>query len=698
MVGASLAGCGFELTLGNALDKLTNANVLPARRALTLTIVGGGGAFALAALVYTIVAWFRRRAHVAVERLHRLGRFVLPLSLSIFLPFLFRSSSWQTKPAKMLIFMGAFALVLEAMLRASFEATPAAVTAAASRGQQRLPAWFRLHVPTVVVVLAACGYAAYVSHFTLMHHQRLSTACYDLGQYDNLFYNAMVGHPFRLPSLGAEQDWTSLKGHAEIGMYVLLPFYTLKPGAETLLVIQATLLGTAALPLYLFGTRFVSRWTAMAMALAYLLYAPLHRANFYDFHMQPIAAAFVLWTLYFLVSKRTILFWIFFVLSLTMREDISIGLAVLGTFLIVTGYRPKTGAVMVAASITYFVVLKFGIMPKMGKWWFANIYKDLQIKGSKGYGSIVETLLSNPAYVFRTLLTEKKLAYALHILMPLAFLPIRKRYLVLAIVPGFFFTLLTTGYNPTVSVGFQYNAYYIPYVFPAALVALRVLGGQPADPDVAAPAPDRLALAKRRAAMGTVLVMSLVASYQYGAILQHKTFRSGFSRVGFTISDSQKQRYADLKEVVAQIPPGGSVAATEHLAPHVSARPTMYCFRRSINKAEYILVGPVDRSSRVRKTTTDLLKKNKVGLVAEKGGFYLLRLGEDPSKNQHVLKNWGHTSTPRKPAPKKNGTRGRKLSPTQRIAPRRGSPPKPADPRATATASAAPALPPPQLR
>ena len=67
-------------------------------------------------------------------------------------------------------------------------------------------------------------------------------------------------------------------------------------------------------------------------------------------------------------------------------------------------------------------------------------------------------------------------------------------------MPGAYFTLLTTGYAPTLDIGYQYSGYFIPYIFPAAALALAGIARQhPGGPGVV----------RRRAA-----VASLVAGHR----------------------------------------------------------------------------------------------------------------------------------------------------------------------------------------
>jgi uncharacterized membrane protein len=297
------------------------------------------------------------------------------------------------------------------------------------------------------------------------------------------------------------------------------------------------------------------------------------------------------------------------------------------------------GLIVTFVSIAYFSILKGVIMPLAGGWWFADIYKLLQIPGKKGYGSIVETLISNPVYVLTTLVTKEKLILALQILLPIAFLPMRRAYLLMALLPGFFFTLLTTGYNPTVTTLFQYNGYWISYIFPATAVALRVIGGESARPLAVPTTPTPVDHVRRRAALVTMLVLSFVTSFHFGALLQHKNFKSGFSsKIAFGINADEWKRYRDMRAIADLIPQDVKLAATEHVAPHVSSRVSLYCFRESIGAAEYIIYGALDKNGKNNKLLKDLLRTGRIGVIADKGDFILFKKGASTERNAEFEK------------------------------------------------------------
>src|SRR5690606_27650287 len=121
----------------------------------------------------------------------------------------------------------------------------------------------------------------------------------------------------------------------------------------------------------------------------------------------------------------------------------------------------------------YFVTMKIAIMPLFGKWWFDNMYEDLKAEGAGGFGSIVLTLLSNQAFIIKTLMTEPKALYLLHMTAPVLGLWLRRPLLFMAILPGFVATLLVTNRPPLFQASFQYTYLWLAYVMGASILAIR---------------------------------------------------------------------------------------------------------------------------------------------------------------------------------------------------------------------------------
>lgn len=567
---------------------------------------------------------YLRGGQRALRWLPRAAEIVSPLILSCFLPSLLNYQHWYDKPLPYLFQLLAFVLVLERLLtRAWLGSRPAAGYQATTSGN-RSPA--ARYTPLFVVACFAVGYAAYMSYFTIVRHRGLHTAGFDLGIFDNLMFNALHGRPFH--STVAVPNGSYLSNHAEYGMYLFVPIYALFPSAETLLILQSTFMGLAAWPLYMFCSTQISRPVSAAIACAYLFYAPMHGANFYDFHWMPMAMFFVFWLFYAIVRRNVLWIWLLGMTVCSMREDAAFALIATGLFLIVTKHWVRLGVIMTGLATAWFVLVKFVIMPWAGPWWFADIYKDLVASGEHGYGSIVKTILINPNYFLKTLLTQEKLVYALHLFAPLLLLPLRNPAQLLLMLPGFFVTLMTTGYAPTVSIAFQYTTTWVPFLFGAVALSLRTRTRE-------------LGVRAQRASAAALCVGVLVHSYVFGAILQHDTFVGGFSRVFFRLTPGEEKRYADMRALIARIPPNVSVAATETVIPHVSSRLDAYTLKITAGEADYMLLFRHHLDSDAKSRVKEALKAHPYGLVEKRGDFYLFAKDVQSKDTDRTLKNLG---------------------------------------------------------
>ena len=626
----SLTFAGLALAIGGAflIDEpatFFTDNEMSRGRRLTLVIVvlvaGGIGMITAALAVGLGKSAGARAIIVASQRWSPLALVWVVLALTT-------NHVWQAHKLTFVLLVGATVLLLERSLWVSGMTFPSPFLDGLAERYERLPARLRRVAPTACVLAAASGYAIYTGSWSIAQHHRLATASFDLGILDNVMFNMMKGHGFRAPVLFGPGGGSLLAGHANFVAYLLVPFYWLSPRAETLLIIQSVLLGFAAVPLYGFAKTKLPEWSAALVSVAYLLYAPLHGLNFYDFHFLPICIFFLFCLFWALATNRTVLVWLFWAICVSIREDVPAGLATLGVFLVVSGYRVRTGTWMAVLSSLSFVLIKFVVMPLAGSWWFANLYKDLMPEGERNYGGVIMTLLTNPTYTVSTLITEQKLTYFLHLLAPLVFLPLRRWVYLWLLFPGVFFTVLTTGYKPTVSISFQYTAHWVPYLFAAAILALSAMGTS------------RSGLVHRRAAITAMLVGVVLHTLSFGAILRPTKFIGGFQRVPFHVTEAERDRYRDLRAVVAMIPPDASVAATDAETPHVSNRVTAYPFRTGSGEADYLLIRRFRRQS-ARKNAQRTIDEHPYGLLAQVGDFRLFKRGHNSPETAAAMRRLG---------------------------------------------------------
>lgn len=473
-----------------------------------------------------------------------------------------------------------------------------------------------------------------MSFFLVRWHHRLGTATFDLGINVNLMHGGLHGKINQSTVIFPDNPQQYIANHVKLGLYLFLPIYALYPHPETLLVIQSTSLGLGSIPLFLLARRHIPEWAACVLALCYLANYPMHGANFYEMKEVPTGVIFVFLMMLFVDMKRWVPAGIFFFCSILMREDMPIPLAVIGIFLLLTGYRPRFGAVIAGISIFWFVILRFKIMMDAGSWWFPNMYEDLWAPGEKGFRSVLKTLVSNPTYVLRHIFVEKKFWYLLHLLVPLAFLPTRRWYLWAALVPGAILTLLVTDYDPPIMFSFQYVMFWLPYLFMASILAIQALGKEGGG------------VPRQIGAVAAMAVATASLSYNYGAFpMRDGHFESGYHKIRFGWGPEQEENYRHVKALVASIPKDASVSTTEHIGAHLANREYFYTLRRGTHGAEYL----VARKSELKLNATlpsvkQALKSDKYGLVGRYGDYAVFKLGADPAGNAAIMKEWRLTS------------------------------------------------------
>lgn len=551
------------------------SNALGRSQRTSLLVWAASGMF-MAIVAGLLIA--RRDQKTQCQHLRQVAGLSAPAALVALLPGLLRMNGWDDQLVFALL-LGAFAFGTERLWQCHFRS-------AKELGlYERLASWINSKPrlvkwgPVSFVIAATLGHAAYMAFFTIQNHTKFNTYNWDLGDYDQEFWNFLHGNPFRNTLLFHEGNWANLRNHVQVTTIVMLPFYALWPKAEGLLLWQAVIIALGALPIYRFAARRVSRPAGVILAMAYLFFPPLHGAQFFDFHWQPIAGVLILFAIDAFDSQRMRTFWILFALAIGCREDISAGTAVAGLWLVVIGHQAKRGLIVLGVSVTYFVALRFFIMPAFGSWGFAEIYKQLFPEGEHNFVGIVKTLITNPIFLFKTLLTPDKLRYSLQLLAPLAFLPLRKGYLWPLFLPGAFFTLMTTQYPATLEMNFQYSGLFLGYIFPAAALALQSLKG----------------VVERRAALATVVLASLVATVQWGAIPPRSTFKAAYGWIDFKPPTAEERdRLAALEEAAKLVPPEAILAASDREIPHVSNRKDCWNLATGFEGADYVLFTSVN--------------------------------------------------------------------------------------------------------
>jgi uncharacterized membrane protein len=484
--------------------------------------------------------------------------------------------------------------------------------------RQSIPAGWAL----ALVLALTMGYVLFMSALTLARHNVFMTHAFDLGIHDQVVYNALHLGYLRSTQHGAEAI-NYLREHFAPILYLIVPVYALRPEAGTLLILQSLLLGLGALPVYLLARRKTgSLALSVALAATYLLYPALHGINTFDFHQVVPATALLLFSLYFLETDRPIPFLVTLGVALLAKEEVALTAAAIGVYAFWIKRRYRLGAIVVVASLLYFVTVVKFVMPALGGAAQVNRFEGLMAPGRPGFGGVFITLFTNPWYVVQFILANPaKLLYLGQLFLPVCLLPLLAGGAWIVVVPPLAMALLSSA-ETQYTIGYHYPATLVPGVFFLAILGATRLNAQ----------------RYRRPAMAVaVLIAGLAMNYEYGWVLG-KNF-TGFPQLS--------PHQAAVTALLRRVPPGASVSSLSDMVPHVSNRENVYLFP-IVSDADYLAVdsdptanfwpyiGPTNRSD-AQQAIAPYLLSGQYGVVANEDGALLMQRGAPAVHNQEGL-------------------------------------------------------------
>jgi len=277
--------------------------------------------------------------------------------------------------------------------------------------------------------------------------------------------------------------------HWSPSLALLWPFVAATRSALSLQLVQAAATAACGPLVAALARPYAGRNLAAAMGLLALLYPPLLALGFDEFHelglFTPLALGLVL-----AADRRR---WIWFaacgLVAIGLREDAALTLVVFGIALafiasraratgagLLDGFAASPRALTVAGgSLTIAAAASLGlyygvITPLLGGWMPSHFYV---YPFANGPAALVTAPLTHPAQFFPAVFTVGRLTYVLEALVPLAFLPLRSWWSLLALPGAAIVLLANSGY--VWRMGDHYAALWIPWLLVGAVVAVAGL-------------------------------------------------------------------------------------------------------------------------------------------------------------------------------------------------------------------------------
>jgi len=482
----------------------------------------------------------------------------------------------------------------------------------------------------ILTLILAAGYAAFMVALSLARHDAYLTNAFDMGIHDQALYNVLHSGYMRTTLYGPYAiDY--IGDHFSPTLFLLVPFYALRQDATTLLVLQSLFLAAGAVPLFLLA-RLKTRSEGLALALvaAYLLHPALHGTNLDDFHQIALVVVFLLAAFYFLELGRDAPFLLALALALMVKEEVALTVVAIGAYAFLAKGRRTLGASLVVGGLIYFALVIGWVMPMLGGTpQIDKRFGGFMAEGTDGAAGVAWTLLSNPVYtVVHIFGNPDKVRYLLQMLLPLALVPfLAPASAWMVALPALAIVTLTTE-PAQYDIAYHYSAHLLPALFYLAVLGLARLKRSPS---------------ARMAAVAPMLVVAILVaatgmSYLYGHLIP----RAGAAWPQRDAHDLVVDGF------VAQVPREASVSTLGGIAPHLTARKTIYLFP-DVADAEYLLLDtdlganywPYEGLKARDQSIASMLShvtSGEFGLVRSEDGVYLFRRGHDAAGNEAAVR------------------------------------------------------------
>ena len=275
----------------------------------------------------------------------------------------------------------------------------------------------------------------FVSAWTVGRVYSFSSPTFDFGIFSQMFYNMKESG---LPMTTVERDGllSHFAVHVSPVYYLMLPFYWLVPTPATLQVLQAAAITSAVIPLWKIGKHHgLTGAQRMLVCAVLLLYPAFSGGTSYDIHENCFLTPLILWLLYGIDRKNTAITAIAAVLTLMVKEDAAVYVAVVALWLIVkTVLRFKkldvqnliTGIVLLAISLGWFFLVT-GYLAKSGDGVMTYRYSNFMYDDSSSLITVIKSVILNPMKAVYECVDAEKLYFIGMTLLPLLGLPLLTR-------------------------------------------------------------------------------------------------------------------------------------------------------------------------------------------------------------------------------------------------------------------------------
>lgn len=344
----------------------------------------------------------------------------------------------------------------------------------------------------ILLWLVILVYIILFSYLSIHRLYAFNSHYFDLGIMDQVVYNTSQGRFLEMTNQDFGKNISRLAIHFDPILALLSPFYKIYNGPETLLVLQSICLGLGAWAVFLMGRGVLkNKKASLILAISYLFYFPVERANLFDFHPVVLATPLLLFMIYFSLKRKFILMYLMILLSLLTKEHTGLVVLFFGLYLLwkkssfakashfaeaprdeSEDKEKKHGLVLIIIGAVFFITTVSLIIP------YFRQESHFALKYFSNFGdspkSILIGLVKNPWSVLLTLLKVDRLNYIRKLLLQHGIFVIFSPIQLLVALPEIMINALSSTKNMR-NIYFHYNSLTVPFVLFSAVYGLKIM-------------------------------------------------------------------------------------------------------------------------------------------------------------------------------------------------------------------------------
>lgn len=428
-----------------------------------------------------------------------------------------------------------------------------------------------------LTVVLTVFFFLFVSIWTVCRVLSFSTPTYDFGIFAQMFHSMKTTW---LPMTTVERD--GVLSHFAVHMspiyYLLLPFYCLAPNPATLQVLQAAVMASAVIPLWKLGKYHgLGRAQRILLCAMLLLYPAFVGSAGYDIHENCFLTPLILWLFYGLDRNNIHITAVSAVMTLMVKEDAAVYVAVVGLWLLVSAllHRKKWGVIagitLLACAVAYFFAVTT-YLATQGDGVMTYRYDNFIYDSSGSLITVIKSVLLCPMKALYECMDAEKLEYIALTMLPLLGMPfLTRRYDRYILLIPYILVNLMSDYSYQHDVFFQYNFGSVACLFYMALVNLADLKNE-------------------RLRMTAMVAAVMIGSVCFGSVVVPKAMQYPLKYV------VNHEEYEQIRAALDQIPEEASVTASTFYSTYLSQREILYDVRYSSEEhllsTEYVVIVP----------------------------------------------------------------------------------------------------------